>query len=91
MQLSDFNISASVRIKQLTDLLEQMYGIQIDWDCPISYLETVLEHYQDRKQMVLQEHHSSPEYTKSVLITEAIRIYLKEIAPKRIKNSRRPK
>jgi uncharacterized FlgJ-related protein len=52
----------------------------------------VFEHYSERKTLYLKEHtygSSSAEFSKIVLITEAIRIFLKEIAPKRRKKSRR--
>lgn len=93
MNVSDFKTQAGTRIKTISDLLNQLYGIQIDWDAPVAHLESVLAHYEERKTAVLQEGiavMAHPEYTKSMLIAEAIRLYLREIAPARKKKSRRP-
>jgi len=93
MDVSDFKFEKDSRLKMFDQLLNQLYGIKIDWEAPESYLESVLAHYQDRKKTVLAEGAcamQNPEYAKSVLITEAIRVYLREIAPVRRKKSRRP-
>jgi len=92
MNVSDFKLRPNTRIKQFNDLLEQLYCLTIDFTASDEHLRTVFEHYSERKSLYLKEHAydaSSPEFNKIVLITEAIRIYLKEIAPKRIKKSRR--
>jgi len=92
MNVSDFKSGPFTRLKQFNDLLEQLYGLKIDFNASEEHLRSVLEHYTDRKSMYLKENTygaRSSEFNKIVLITEAIRIYLKEIAPKRIKKSRR--
>ena len=74
-------------------LLGQMYGITLDWSCSDADLRGVMEHYESKRQFALNEgasyHNVNAEYTKYVLITEAIRLYLIEIAPKRKKTQRR--
>ena len=93
MNVSDFKTQAGSRLSKLESLLNQLYGIQLDWDSPVEHLESVLEHYEERKAAVLHEGiavMAHPEYTKSMLIAEAIRIYLREIAPARKRKSRRP-
>jgi hypothetical protein len=92
MNVSDFKSGPYTRLKQFNDLLEQLYGLKIDFDASEEHLRSVYEHYIDRKSLYLKENvygANSPEFSKIVLITEAIRIYLKEIAPKRLKKSRR--
>lgn len=93
MKVSDFKFPADHKLAKLDALLNQLYGLQIDWNSPVAYLESVLANYEDRKALVLSEGFSSlssPEYGKAVLITEAIRTYLREIAPARRKKNRRP-
>ncbi len=92
MNVSDFKFPADHRLSKLEALLNQLYGIKIDWDSPESYLESVLTNYEDRKALVLSEGivgMTSPEYGKAVLIVETIKTYLREIAPVRRKKNRR--
>lgn len=94
MHSSDFNTPAETKLKKIGDLLEQMFGLRIDWDTPTSELQTVLDHYIERREHALSENmviNTNHDYAKSVLITEAIRIYLREIAPAREKKKRRNK
>lgn len=91
MRVSDFKYPADHRFSKLEALLGQLYGIRIDWDQPEEYLESVLLNYEQKKALVLSEGVAavtSPEYGKAVLIAEAIRTYLREIAPARKKNNR---
>lgn len=93
MNVSDFKSPADHRLEKLEALLNQLYGLQIDWNSPVAYLESVLSNYEERKALVLSEGvvaMTSPEYGKAVLIAEAIRTYLREIAPARRKKNRRP-
>lgn len=92
MNVSDFKCGSEEKLKQFNQLLEQLYGLTIDFDASEEHLRSVFEHYSERKSLYLKEHTygiSNPEFSKIVLITEAIRIFLKEIAPKRRKKSRR--
>lgn len=92
MNVSDFKFPADHKLAKLEELLSQLYGIKIDWDAPEAYLESVLANYESRKALVLSEAvygMTSPEYAKAVLIAEAIRTYLREIAPARRKKNRR--
>lgn len=93
MHVSDFKFPADHKLAKLDALLNQLYGLQIDWDAPESYLESVLTNYEERKALVLSEGMAamtSPEYSKAVLIAEALKIYLREIAPARRKKNWRP-
>jgi hypothetical protein len=93
MNVSDFKPVPNSKLDKLTSLLSQMYGIQLDWSCSEADLRSVLEHYESKRNFALNEgaayHNANAEYTKYVLITEAIRVYLLEIAPKRKKTQRR--
>lgn len=92
MKVSDFKTSSEQKLAKLAEMLNQMYGIQIDWESPEQDLESVLSHYGDKRSAIVAEASNvnmNAEYTKSVLITEAIRIYLREIAPVRKKKTRR--
>lgn len=92
MKVSDFKTSSEQKLAKLAEMLNQMYGIQIDWDSPKQELESVLSHYWDKRTVITRESSNvnmNADYTKSVLITEAIRIYLREIAPARKKKPRR--
>jgi hypothetical protein len=92
MNVSDFKPRTHEKLEQFNQLLDQLYGLKIDWDAPEDHLRFVYEHYMERKKMYLKENthtSTSPEMGKIVLITEAIRVYLREIAPSRKKKSRR--
>ncbi len=93
MNVSDFKSNPSQKLQQINNLLNQLYGLSIDWTSPQLHLESVLANYEDRKELMLAEGMvgmTSPDYTKTVLIVEAIRMYLREIAPNRKKKPRRP-
>jgi hypothetical protein len=92
MDVSDFKPLGIQHLTKIEGLLNQLYGIRIDWDSPDSHLESVLNNYEDRKALVVSEGYTAmtgPEYGKAVLISEAIRTYLREIAPLRRKTTRR--
>jgi hypothetical protein len=94
MNVSDFKQRTHEKLEQFNRLLEQLYGLKIDWDASEDHLRFVYNHYMDRKKMFLKENSYSSadaEMGKIVLITEAIRVYLREIAPSRKKKSRRSK
>ena len=93
MNVSDFKPVPNSKLDKLMGLLGQMYGITLDWSCSDAELRGVMEHYESKRNFALNEgaayHNASAEYTKFVLITEAIKIYLAEIAPQRKKTQRR--
>ena len=93
MNVSEFQSISHERLGKLEGLLKQLYGIQLDWSCSEADLQEVLEHYESKRATTLTEGTAygtaNAEYTKFVLITEAIRIFLTEIAPKRRKQQRR--
>lgn len=92
MNVSDFQSIARDKLNKLESLLEQLHGIKLDWTCTDAELQEILEHYDSKRSATLTEGQAydagGADYSKFVLITEAIRIYLKEIAPKRRKQRR---
>lgn len=85
MKLSDFQASNNDRLGQFNQLLESRYGISINWDDSEDNLKQILALYTQKKTNEISE----SEMMKVVLITEAIRLYLREIAPSRKKKTRR--
>ena len=91
MKLSDFN-SSTGQITKVNALLESLYGLTIDCSQSIEDLESVLETYTAKKELMIARGVSGvsdPDYAKSTLICEAIRMHLREIAPHRKKKQRR--
>ena len=93
MNVTDFSPVPNSKLGVLTHLLSHMFGIQLDWERTDEELAAVLKQFNaDRKNLSESEQsydYSNPEYTKLVLMTEAIHLYLIEIAPKRKKTPRR--
>jgi hypothetical protein len=98
MNVDDLAISPNYQLRKILNLLENLYGLTIDFSAAKSKaeLESIYEAYGLERLNIIQEaHHNSynqnPEYTKACLIQEAIRIFLSEVAPKRRNNTRRRK
>lgn len=97
MLVQDIKESAVHKLSRLNDLLGQLYGLRIDFNSNTDeHLRQVFEHYRDMRKTHLQEHgiaglQNDPQYTKAVLISEAVAMYLREIAPKRIRKRERAK
>lgn len=94
MVVDDLGNSSHYKLSKLLGLLESMYGITIDFAAAENSveLETVYEEFgKVRTQIISEAHHNSyntnPDYTKAVLIQEAIRLFLSEVAPKRRRKS----
>lgn len=80
------------KIEPINSLLESRYGIRVgvsDRD----HMVEVCSHYQQKRDLLLKtlgEHQAltNPDYQKAVLITEAIRMLLREIAPRRLRKKK---
>lgn len=77
------------KIEPINRLLESRFGLRVEM-APFEHLFDVREHYEAKRKLYLQTLGESaalqnPEYAKAVLISEAIRLLLREIAPKRLK------
>lgn len=89
-----FEDTGNHRLTRLLDALNSLCGVTINFtDNDDETLKSVMEEFISVKQQIVREsqfnnYHVDPEYTKACLIAEAIRIYLREIAPKRIRRRR---
>lgn len=92
MYLNQFEKSTSIKLKQLLHTLEAVHGVKLtfDWASPTvkkDLLETK-QAYEQAKNSIVQNsnfnsYQQNPEYAKSILILEAVKIMLTEISPKR--------
>lgn len=91
MQLDNLQTSSDVRLRQILHTLNHVHGIEFNPDVEnIHKLVEYQTHFTQKKENIIKEsgfnsYLSNPEYAKSVLILEAIKIMLTEIAPKRRK------
>lgn len=77
------------KIEPINKVLESRFGVRVDVGS-FEHLVDVRNLYESKRKVYLAtmgEAHAmqSPEYAKSVLISEAVHLLLKEIAPKRIR------
>ncbi len=93
MNVSDFGsgVESVPKLQMIVKMLESMYDVTIDWNQGDDALREAYESYTLQKRSAIYEGDGQydKEHTKFVLITEALRIYLYEIAPKRRKTIRR--
>jgi hypothetical protein len=81
------------KIEPLNKLLESRFGVRIE-SGSFEHLVAVREHYDEKRKRFIEtmgeaQALSTPEYAKCVLITEAARILLREIAPKRVRRRKK--
>lgn len=81
------------RIEPLNKLLESRFGMRIEAGS-FEHLVQVREHYDAKRQRFIETMGEAaalrtPEYAKCVLITEAARLLLREIAPKRVRRRKK--
>ena len=94
MTIRDERAHAMRKIAPLNERLAHQFGLQIDFASDEQHLRQVLEHYHATREFILAEYGESaamndPNYAKAVLISEAVRMYLREIAPKRIRRKKK--
>lgn len=96
MVIDELNTSASYRLSRVLTVLESLYGVTIDFDAAtnLAQLQSIYEMYGLERSRIIREsvynsYNTDPTYTKAVLIQEAISIFLSEVAPKRIKRSKK--
>ena len=79
------------RLQQIQNTLKKLHNLEIDFanssdrDLQEAYEAAVAEKDRIISESQFNNYHRSAEYTQNILIMEAIRIYLREIAPKRIR------
>ncbi len=94
MTIRDDRAQAMRKVAPLNERLAHQFGVQIDFASDELHLRQVLEHYHQKREFILAEGGESaamndPNYAKAVLISEAVRMYLREIAPKRIRRKKK--
>ncbi len=80
------------RIEPINRLLESRYGIRVEMGS-FEHLLSVRDLYDSKRQQYIAtlgeaQALQTAEYNKAVLISEAVRLLLREIAPRRIKRKR---
>lgn len=83
-----------VRADQINDILRGRFGVEVDFTSTEEELRDLMDHYASRRESIVEQLGNdaavqSFEYAKSHLITEAVRIYLREIAPRRLNKKRK--
>lgn len=77
------------KIEPLNALLESRFGVRVEMST-FEHLVDIRNLYETKRKVFLAtmgeaEAMKSPNYAKAVLISEAVRILIREIAPKRLK------
>lgn len=92
MVIDELNTSPNYRLQKILGLLESLFGVTIDFEAANSTaeLQSIYEAYGVERSRIIEESAyntspNNPDYTKAVLIQEAIHIFLSEVAPKRIR------
>lgn len=80
------------KIEPINRLLESRFGLRVSMST-FEHLVDVREHYDAKRRLLIAtlgeaQAIRNPEYAKAVLIAEAVRLMLREIAPKRTKRKR---
>jgi hypothetical protein len=95
MNIVDFEKDPVQKLSKISSVLQNRFGLKLDFSNPRALLETFryCEEFKlnYKKNNNLSESEKSLDYTKAFLLSEAIRIVLREIAPKRTMKSRRAK
>jgi hypothetical protein len=87
----------STELDKILLKLKKTFGINLDLKgASLTELHDINSHYKRVQQNILLEqsfnsYHSHPEFTKAVLICEAIKLFLSEVAPARKKGKVKPK
>ena len=90
MFVNEFESSNSYRLQQIISTLKNVHGVNLDLDSQSdSQVKSLGESCEIVKNSIVKESAfntwmQNPEYTKNMLILEAIKIYLAEVAPKRM-------
>lgn len=95
MNINDFEVDPKIKVAKLLSLLESRFGLTIDFQDYKKLVDTLIfcEQFKlnYKKNTILSESDNNEDYIKASILSEAIRIVLKEIAPKRKMKIRRTK
>ena len=83
-----------VTAQQINAILRERFEVEIDFTSSVDELRFLMNHYKDRRESIVEQQGTdaavrSADYVKSHLITEAVRIFLREIAPRRMNKAKR--
>lgn len=83
------------KVVRLTEQLEKKYGLSLSVDS-VDHLMAVREHYIGKRNFILSQRGvagalESKDYSKAVLISEAISLILREIGPTRTRKRTEPR
>lgn len=86
--------NAKRKLAPLREQLERRYDLSLDFNSTEDDLKRIYEHYKAKRQTILVKEGEAAAlgnstYAKSVLISETVRLYLREIAPKRPRTNKR--
>jgi hypothetical protein len=87
MYLEEFGFAAR-NLQRILSSLKKIYNTSIDFSLSTAQLTELHNFYNSKKEAILREssfnsYCTNPEYTKALLVCEAIKIFLSEIAPGR--------
>ena len=94
--MNEFEKEMTMRkVSRLNESLEARFGLRLDLDAP-THLREVYDHYRSKRDFLIAKHgyagaFAMEDYAKAVMISEAIALLLREIAPKRLKPRTRRK
>lgn len=86
----EFELEMSMRkVARLNEQLEKRFGLTLPLDS-VDHLRLVREHYRAKREFILSQYGlaeslTREDYAKAVFISEAISLFLREIAPNRTK------
>lgn len=95
MIVNEFENSKAYRLQQIMHTLESVHNVKLDFDSKtIKEIQAIGESCEIVKNSIVKESAfntalQNPEYTKNMLIFEAVKIYLAEIAPKRMNKKKK--
>lgn len=94
MKIREDREPAARMVAPLNERLARQYGVSIDFATDDDHLRQVLEHYTGKREMLISllgeaEAMNDPDYAKAVLISETVRLFLREIAPKRVRRKKK--
>lgn len=90
MIVNEFENSKEYRLQQIMHTLESVHGMKLDFESKtVEEIQALGESCEIVKNSIVKESAfntamQNPEYTKNMLVLEAVRIYLAELAPKRM-------
>ena len=86
MKISESHLKAIKKLAPLSERLVRQHGVELNLASDEEHLKRVLAHYSSKKEFMFSEDgpaaFSDPNYAKAVLISETVRLLLREIAPK---------